>query len=80
MAERTYVASYWFAGSRYSCEVVASSWDEAQQKLGAMALGQIDGVLVAKIPAGGRRLRSYLRVAILLVSLTGLLWLAVGLQ
>ena len=51
MAERTYVASYWFAGSRYCTKVVASSWAEAEAKLGAMALGQIDGEWVADIPA-----------------------------
>lgn len=52
MTERVFLASFWFAGRRHSTRVPARDWAEAEAKLGAMALGRIDGEWLADVPGG----------------------------
>ena len=52
-ANRCFVFTYEFDGSRWGGEVWASTLEEAEMKLKAMGRGTIDGLLGGKIPADG---------------------------
>ena len=49
-----YCFSYEFDGSKWAGSIFASTWEEAEMKLRAMADGTIDGVFKGLIPADDR--------------------------
>jgi hypothetical protein len=53
-ANKEFVCSYSFDGHNWSTTVWASTHEEAEMKLRAMASGTVDGVLGGVVPHGGR--------------------------
>jgi hypothetical protein len=50
-ANKCFVCSYTFDGHKWGAEVWASTFEEAEMKLRAMASGTVDGILRGVIPA-----------------------------
>lgn len=49
-AIKTYLITYPFKGERYSAEIIAENWGEAEDRLRALQYGKVDGEIVLKIP------------------------------
>ena len=47
---KTYLVSYGYDGARWSLELKADSWEEAEARLGMLQYASVDGELKAKIP------------------------------
>lgn len=48
---QTYLVSYRHEGQEWSLELPATSFEDARRRLSMLALGRVDGVMVAKVPA-----------------------------
>ena len=53
-ANKEFSFSYKFDGSTWAGSVWASTREEAEMKLRAMANGTIDGIIMGEVPAEGR--------------------------
>ncbi|TXC63910.1 hypothetical protein [Sphingosinicella ginsenosidimutans] len=52
MKFKTYLLSYNYQGAQWSAEIKAASFDDARSRLRSLGLnGQVDGELIARIPA-----------------------------
>jgi|KBSMisStaDraftv2_1062788.scaffolds.fasta_scaffold305940_2 hypothetical protein len=50
-AFKPYLVSYRHDGSEWNAEIMATSFADARDRLGKLALGRVEGVSVAKVPA-----------------------------
>lgn len=50
--EKTYLCDYSYAGSRWSIEIAATSFEDAEARLRALSKGQVAGEVKAVIPVG----------------------------
>ena len=58
----SYLCSYFYRGSRWSFEIQAESWSEAQERILAMRSATVDGQSVTKIEARWiERVRAWLK-------------------
>jgi len=48
---KTFIGSYNYQGSSWGFEILAENREDAEARFSAMHWGQIDGELIAKIPA-----------------------------
>lgn len=48
---KTFLISYNHEGQRWSAEIKARDWADAEARLARLAFGRIDGELVATVPA-----------------------------
>lgn len=48
--ERTFLCDYSYAGSRWSVEIVATSFEDAEARLRALSRGKVAGEVQAVIP------------------------------
>ena len=48
---QTYLVSYRHEGEEWTLELLASSAEDARQRLSKLVFGRVDGVLFAKLPA-----------------------------
>ena len=48
---KTYLASYNYAGTKWGIDFPAQSMDDAKARLARISYGQVDGELMATIPA-----------------------------
>lgn len=53
-ANKEFVCTYKFDGSKWSLTIWASTYEEAEMKLKAVGRGRVDGILHGIIPAGGK--------------------------
>lgn len=49
--EETYLCEYFYGGSRWSIDITANSYEEAEAKLRSLSRGKVIGVVKASIPA-----------------------------
>lgn len=49
---KRFLVSYRYEGSEWTLELPAKSHEDARRRVGQLALGRVDGEIVAKLPAG----------------------------
>lgn len=50
---KTYLVSYPYQGARYSIEVAATDWADAEARIKQMCFAKVDGEVALKIPVPG---------------------------
>jgi hypothetical protein len=47
----TYLVAYRYEGKEWNLQIPARSFDDARQRIGQLALGRVEGVVIASVPA-----------------------------